>query len=977
MYQKNVQLEMKEQESKEEKGGVLFIKDSIKNMKKKSEKQALWGNILLAVMMVMAIFLPVSVHAEENTSETLTAGQETTFTYPAGNFSLEYVFTPEEDGVYDIQMALSDGGYEVSYDLMVDGDYLSGTSRTNQDSEYFLFDTHPMIKGTTYRIQLNATAIDAKEGTGRILISKSDAVLQEINYNGQENMTRNGYYYFTAPSNGKYQIEVSTRQGTVEADEWGRVSVYYGTKGRNIFTEFYQNQTVRTPGLELTAGESAIIELYYNTDKDFEGTIKVTDYIDNQLRAYVSGTQETEKVVYVPEGETATLSVTVSANDLSKVSYQWYKRHENESDEPIDGANDSSFTIGESPCELYCAVKDQYGNKVNVLFSVVKISGEITKGNSEILYFTYLYNTLLYKFTAPKSEYYTISTVSPEDSIDADIKIYDSEELNSGIPIINYGEEGFKGDIYLEEGQSIFILAKTYSQGSMELNVNSSMEMGYVLIDEETFPDANFRNYIKEEIDGNENDLLSPEEIDQVEEISVNYRNISSLQGISIFENLEALYCTGNQLDSLDVSHNTALKKLCCMENQLTGLDVSQNTALTILTCNDNLLTSLDITHNLTLKELYCYSNNMQNLDVSQNTSLEVLFCEFNKLTSLDVSNNTALIRLDCSGNQLTDLDVSNNIALKELYCDCNYLSSLDISSNIALEALVAYKNQLTSLNVRNNSVIELADCEENQKEVTVDSSNKYDLSTLPGNFDINFASNWCGGNINGNILIFTERVVTYTYDMGKGMNEIFTLIASNYNENTTESKPSSPSEEEPQPAVPDAKDPETVKPAVPQNPASSGAGESSDRGQLTAGMTVTDTKTKSAYTVSGSTADGYTVTYVRPSTKNVKNVTIPSVVTVNGVSCKVTSIAANAFKGQKKLKKVTIGGNVTSIGKKAFFGCKNLKKIVIKSKKLKKVQAKAFAKINQKAKIKVPKNKKKAYSKILKKNTGINKKMF
>lgn len=974
---------MKEQESKEEKGGVLFIKDSIKNMKKKSEKQALWGNILLAVVMVMAIFLPVSVHAEENASGTLTAGQETTFTYPAGNFSLEYVFTPEEDGVYDIQMALPNGEYDVSYSLMSGENHLGGTDRNSiynreGSTDYFLFATHPMIKGTPYRIQLNATALTAEGGTGKILISKNKAVLQEINYNVQGNMTRNGYYYFTAPSNGKYQIEVSTGQGTVDAGDWGRVSVYYGTKGKDVFTEFYQNQTVRTPELELTAGESAIIELYYNnTERDFEGTIKVTAYFDNQLQAYVSGTQETEKVVYVPEGETATLSVTVSANDPSEVSYQWYKRHENESDEPIDRANGSSFTIGESPCELYCAVKDQYGNKVNVLFSVVKISEEITKGNSESLHFTYLYNTLLYKFIAPKSEYYTISTASPEDSIDADIKIYDSEELNSGIPIINYGEEGFKGDIYLEEGQSIFILAKTYSQGNMELNVNSSIEMGYVLIDEETFPDANFRNYIKEEIDGNENDLLSPEEIDQVEEISINYRNISSLQGISIFENLEALYCTGNQLDSLDVSHNTALKRLCCMENQLTGLDVSQNTALIILTCNDNLLTSLDISHNLTLKELYCYSNNMQNLDVSHNTSLEVLFCEFNKLTSLDVSNNTALIRLDCSGNQLTDLDVSNNIALKELYCDCNYLSSLDISSNIALEALVAYKNQLTSLNVRNNSVIELADCEENQKEVTVDSSNKYDLSTLPGNFDINFASNWSGGNINGNILTFTERVVTYTYDMGKGMNEIFTLIASNYNENTTESKPSSPSEEDPQPAVPEEKNPETVKPAVPQNPTSSGAGAPSDRGQLTTGMTVTDTKTKSAYTVSGNTAGGYTVTYVCPSAKNVKNVTIPSTVTVNGVSCKVTSIAANAFKGQKKLKKVTIGGNVTSIGKKAFFGCKNLKKIVIKSKKLKKVQAKAFAKINQKAKIKVPKNKKKAYSKILKKNTGINKKMF
>ena len=210
---------MKEQESKEEKGGVLFIKDSIKNMKKKSEKQALWGNILLAVVMVMAIFLPVSVHAEENASETLTAGQETTFTYPAGNFSLEYVFTPEEDGVYDIQMALPNGEYDVSYSLMSGENHLGGTDRNSiynreESTDYFLFATHPMIKGTPYRIQLNATAVSAESGTGKILISEnSEAELQKIDYDGQENMTRNGYYYFTAPSDGKYQYQTGNGRG--------------------------------------------------------------------------------------------------------------------------------------------------------------------------------------------------------------------------------------------------------------------------------------------------------------------------------------------------------------------------------------------------------------------------------------------------------------------------------------------------------------------------------------------------------------------------------------------------------------------------------------------------------------------------------------------------------------------------------------------------------------------------------------------
>lgn len=81
-----------------------------------------------------------------------------------------------------------------------------------------------------------------------------------------------------------------------------------------------------------------------------------------------------------------------------------------------------------------------------------------------------------------------------------------------------------------------------------------------------------------------------------------------------------------------------------------------------------------------------------------------------------------------------------------------------------------------------------------------------------------------------------------------------------------------------------------------------------------------------------------------------------------------MTEIADNAFKGCKKLTKVTIPEGVTTIGKNAFNGCKVLKTITIKSTALKKVGAKAFKGISAKAKIKVPKEQKKTYEKLLKK---------
>ena len=64
--------------------------------------------------------------------------------------------------------------------------------------------------------------------------------------------------------------------------------------------------------------------------------------------------------------------------------------------------------------------------------------------------------------------------------------------------------------------------------------------------------------------------------------------------------------------------------------------------------------------------------------------------------------------------------------------------------------------------------------------------------------------------------------------------------------------------------------------------------------------------------------------------------------VKVDGVSYRVTSIADNAFKNNKKITRVVIGSNIVTIGKNvtkieknAFYGCGKLEKITIQSEKL------------------------------------------
>ena len=129
--------------------------------------------------------------------------------------------------------------------------------------------------------------------------------------------------------------------------------------------------------------------------------------------------------------------------------------------------------------------------------------------------------------------------------------------------------------------------------------------------------------------------------------------------------------------------------------------------------------------------------------------------------------------------------------------------------------------------------------------------------------------------------------------------------------------------------------------------------------------------KNGSKVTVSDST---YKVTSTKSKTvsfykgkADAKNISIPKTVKIQGKTYKVTSIASNAFKDNKKLTSVTVGANVTTIGSKAFYGCKNLKKITVKSTKLKSVGKNALKGIHKKAVVKVPKSRFSKYKKLFK----------
>ncbi|MDO5154551.1 MAG: S8 family serine peptidase [Eubacteriales bacterium] len=126
----------------------------------------------------------------------------------------------------------------------------------------------------------------------------------------------------------------------------------------------------------------------------------------------------------------------------------------------------------------------------------------------------------------------------------------------------------------------------------------------------------------------------------------------------------------------------------------------------------------------------------------------------------------------------------------------------------------------------------------------------------------------------------------------------------------------------------------------------------------------------KFTYKVTKSAEKNGTVTCVKMNNKNFTKITVPSTVSIDGYTFKVTKIADKAFKSSKKLTSITIGANVKTIGKDVCKSCGKLKTVTIKSSKITKIGKGSFNSINKKAVVKVPKKKKDSYKKLLK-NAG------
>ena len=243
-------------------------------------------------------------------------------------------------------------------------------------------------------------------------------------------------------------------------------------------------------------------------------------------------------------------------------------------------------------------------------------------------------------------------------------------------------------------------------------------------INEETFPDPVFREYVLKIVGSS---VLTEEKAQQIEVLDVSKDNIkkvlgdrapiTSLMGIRYLRYVKDLNCSGQELKkTLNLEQNSRVEKLNCSGNQLTGLWFHKGSSLKYLNCSVNEFTALNLSKNPELTELYCSNNKLTSLDLSANTKLQQINASSNKLTALDVRHLSELTHLYLwSNSDLRSIDVSKNPKLEFLSVSHCKLTSLNVSNNRKLVELFVYNNQLTALDVRSNYLLKTLDCYENQ----------------------------------------------------------------------------------------------------------------------------------------------------------------------------------------------------------------------------------------------------------------------
>ena len=173
-------------------------------------------------------------------------------------------------------------------------------------------------------------------------------------------LSDDGYYYLTAGQSASLHVEASAIDTTGITYKW--------------FEEDEELEDAADASITTDPISRAVSYRCEVTDRYGEmRTIYFNLSIQNNLQAYVKGKEGvTEDYLFVTEGESLTLEVTATADDMEGLTYHWTdENHEYDEEHPEKYAGASYVIESAGSCEEYvCGVTDKYGTYKYVRFCV-------------------------------------------------------------------------------------------------------------------------------------------------------------------------------------------------------------------------------------------------------------------------------------------------------------------------------------------------------------------------------------------------------------------------------------------------------------------------------------------------------------------------------------------------------------------------------------------------------------------------------
>lgn len=317
-------------------------------------------------------------------------------------------------------------------------------------------------------------------------------------------------------------------------------------------------------------------------------------------------------------------------------------------------------------------------------------------------------------------------------------------------------------------GDFIYIADANFEQSLIDLGIDSDGVVNTSILREDAeavtnlnlnnplFDNSAFANPEIVNVEDKIADLTGIEAFVNLKSLQVAY---GALTEIDLSKNflLEELFLNDNQLNSIDVSMLSNLKRFGIMRNEMTsGIDVSANPLLEELFVHETGISAIDLTANPYLWNLYIQGNDLSALDLSANMALTQLRCQNNNISQLDISTlslieridaqynaglvlatgangNPTLTSLNLSGtglsnfngatypnlewlllndNALSNFNGNNNLLLQNLFLNNNAISKLSLTGNTALAQLKIENNGLEELDLRNDNNMDLQQVE-------------------------------------------------------------------------------------------------------------------------------------------------------------------------------------------------------------------------------------------------------------------------